>query len=315
MKTLNFKMRRAIASFCLRPLLALGIFVFLNAGLSTASAQYTYHSDDVGTNILVGGNGFTGAPGQTLTIGTPGNSTDSYHAVVKGLNSGGAGSGALAEINVVGQSSVTFSGRDVDFDITQESIFNFEDQSKLLLGTGSSKTRGHIFGGSVIINYNSTAASENKNIPFRFHSSSGGEGLPTTLNVNAGSILIGGLDFFGSGVVNLSGGDLVVKVIGGNNRSAGKINFDSSAGSTFTILNANSADYLETTIGMGRIELQVDGVPQTELSAFDINYSVTDGSLTVQSRSSKRAKIPEWSMGPLFTGLFVVFFCAVRRRR
>ena len=303
--------RSAFSALHRVPLLVLEIFVLLALAVSSASAQHTYSGTD-GNNIMEGSR-FTGASGETLTVGAAGEGA--YHAVVQGLNSGGGNRLPLAEVTVRGSSSLTFSGRDKLIDITQQCAFNFTDQSRLLLGagTGANDSRGHVFGEGVILNYSSRATSDNKNLPLKF-SVIDEDGFVSKLNINSGLIRVGGLDFHGPGIVNLSGGDFAVKVIGkAYKTSGGKINFESSAGSTLTVSNAKSSDYLDEKIRDGLF--QVDGITQTDPSAFDINYSVSNGSLTVRLAASKQATIPELSITPLVLGLFALISGVSRRRR
>ena len=318
------KKRGIFTSFCRASSKNIGILAVFVVGMVSVSAEYKYDGAD-GTNVLLGGGGFTGASGESLTVGATNNASGSYNAVVQGLNAGGGNASPHAEIRVLGSSSVMFKGRDIASDMTQQVVLNFEDQSKLLLGgqieRGSNRTRGHVFGRNVIINYNSSADSINNNLPFKFQTDSDDPDSPTTLNVNAGSILVGGLDFNGTGLVNLAGGDLSVKLIGlCGRRSQGTINFDSSAGSTLTIINADSADYLAQRLKTGLLTLQIDGIVQKELNSFEISYSVPDGSMTVQAVGVNQIDIPELSTSSLLKGLlllacFRLVYCALKRRR
>ena len=287
-----------------------GHLALLAVAAASVSAQVFTYDGEGGANILEGGGSFSGASGQTLNVGRPGNYSLSYNAIVQGLNSQVRVEAPSAEVNVYGESSLTFLGKTIGKDDTRQSIFNFQDQSTFLLDAG---TRGHALGGDVVINYNSRAHSSSLNVGLMF-SRDKAEAF-TTLNINAGSIQVGGLNFNRQKTrINLAGGDLITKKLSIRfNDDQGynaKINFDSSTGSKFEIGQDGLAKLQD---GVAHGLFQIDGIVRTDLSMFDITESGSGA--TIRVRDSKRASIPELSVAPLFTGVFVLAFCAFRRRR
>ena len=301
--------------FLFLPLGSTRTFVYLMVSamsVHSVCAQAFSYDGEGGANILEGGGDFSGASGQTLNVGVSSNSAQDYVAVVQGLNTQMMSDAPFPQVNVYGHSSLRFVGKTIGEDETHQCIFNFEDQSRLLLDADS---RGHAFGGDVVINYNSSAHSINSNIGMMFCRVKGG--VFTTMNINAGLIEVGGFNFNRQkAVINLAGGDLILKrlVIKRNDEGVynAKINFDSSTESKFEITQ-NGLALLQDGLDGGLF--QIDGVVQTDPSAFEVTQSRSAAGVTIRVKGAARVGIPELSITPLILGLVSLAFCAIKRRR
>ena len=236
--------------------------------------------------VLDTSNAFTGASGETLNIGSTGDATGPFAATTTALNSS-------ATVNVSGSSSLQFLGSGNTLR-TQNLTVNFADASRFLIDDAS-----HNFRQGVTINYSSSAASVSTgNLIFQ----SGGSGIPT-LNINSGSVRIGGLNPGDkNGLLNLNGGDFIAS---GVNYAVGadlfNINFTSTS-SVFVLSGAVDISALDAEFADGLF--QINGVDKAKTD-FDVSFDGSD--LTI-------AVIPEPSSFALLGGVLALGFVLRRRR-
>ncbi|NDV61007.1 hypothetical protein G0Q06_00935 [Puniceicoccales bacterium CK1056] len=245
---------------------------------SSTSAQYTYIGND--PDIVLDGNGFTGAAGETLDIGTTGDVGGRFDTTMTDVVGGGT---PYPIVSVYGSSTLTASGvgygGDPEDMAMEKLTVNISDTAEFLVGVELE------FRNQFVLNYDSSADSVSSG-SLRLLDQAAAEKF-TSFNLNSGSLTVGPLRFgevSDKGQINLNGGDFTFATLNDGDTPDlpvnAQINFADPVGapSVLTITEATGVDYLDEYIANGLFAIQ--GVPVTSLSAYNLSWTQT-GTITV----------------------------------